>query len=116
MNPFTNAVVIGIFLLLYYVADAPWLALTVLGLRIAWWIFYEVVTSRAMKKRGISKPKPTPRKAPLSGLPKSEASSSTQSEDLSSGSTTTPAFCTSCGTPRSGAGQFCVECGSTFTD
>lgn len=130
MNPFTNAVVIGIAFLLFYVAELPWLGLTVLGLRLAWWVFYEVVTTRELKRRRaasapVTAPAPSPRMpvTPVSPRPNATDLNTPEQEgpkDSLPSSSDEPSdtpnvlFCTRCGTARKGAGLFCVECGTTF--
>lgn len=128
MNPFTNAVVIGIAFLLFYLAELPWLGLTVLGLRLAWWVFYEVVTTRELKRRRAASaprnmPSPQPRTQitpsssnPLTAdvqAPEAEKAENTSQSDEPSAATNI-LYCTACGTARTGAGLFCVECGTTL--
>lgn len=106
MNPLTNAVIIGIAALLFYVAGLPWVAIAIMGLRIAWWIFSEIMKSRVKKRNS------------LQAAPAADATPHAYPDSLPPQPTPLQhdviSFCTECGAGRAGAGLYCVECGGPF--
>ena len=118
MNPFTNLVILGLAALLFYVFELPWLAVTIMGLRTAWWIFYEIMQHREKKRyesESTSEDQISNSSFTLQSHENAKIAEDADESLHNYSDQSTALFCTSCGTPRSGEGFFCIECGASFS-